>query len=188
VGRTSRPTSSPDPPVALILFVPFTVLPALLWWLVPFAAVGFSLARLRPARIAWPWLAACLAWPTTPLKILTGNPVIWAAAALALGVLYAWPSVLVLIKPSLFPFAFFGSRSRRWWLALAVFAAASLPFGSLWVDWIHSLVNSQGAGLAYSSLEVPILAFPIIAWFARTSGAGTIGWLRGRTIDPIVHA
>lgn len=184
------PVSAGDilyPPVALILFVPFTVLPALLWWLLPLAAVVFSLAKLRPDRMAWPWLGACLAWPTTPLKILTGNPVIWAVAALSLGVLYAWPSVLVLIKPSLFPFALFGSRSRRWWLALAVFAAISLPFGSLWIDWVHSLLNSQGAGLAYSSLEIPMLAFPVVAWLGRADGGGTIGGLRARTTAPIVQ-
>jgi len=165
------PVSAGDilyPPVALILFVPFTVLPALLWWLLPLAAVGFSVARLRPDRTAWPWLAACLAWPTTPLKILTGNPVIWAVAALALGVVYAWPSVIVLIKPSLFPFALFGSRSRGWWVALAIFVVVSLPFGTLWIDWIHSLLNSQGAGLAYSSLEIPMLALPLLAWAGRT--------------------
>ena len=71
------------PPVALILFVPFTVLPAILWWLIPAAAVGWCLGRLRPSRTAWAFVAACAAWPTTPLKVLTGNPVIWAAAAMA---------------------------------------------------------------------------------------------------------
>lgn len=155
------------PPVALLLFVPFTFLPALLWWLLPGAALAWSLRRLRPAPAVWPMLAACAAWPTTPLKILTGNPVIWAVAALALGVLYAWPSVLVLIKPSLFPFALFGARRRSWWLALAIFVGVSLPFGSLWIDWVHSVLNSQGGGIAYSSLEIPMLAFPLIAWLGR---------------------
>lgn len=156
------------PPVALLLFVPFTFLPAALWWLIPGAAVAWSLVQLRPMRLAWPFLAMCAAWPTTPLKILTGNPVIWAVGGLALGVLYAWPSVLVLVKPSLFPFALFGLRSRRWWLALGVLVLISLPFGSLWIDWIHSVLNSQGGGLAYSSLEIPMLAFPIVAWLGRT--------------------
>jgi hypothetical protein len=155
------------PPVALILFVPFTFLPAVLWWLIPGVGVAWCLYCLRPARWAWPLMAACVAWPTTPLKILTGNPVVWAVGALSLGVVYAWPSVLVLIKPSLFPFALFGARSRRWWLAIAVFIVASVPFGSLWLDWVHSLLNSQGAGLAYSTLEIPMLAFPVVAWLGR---------------------
>ena len=156
------------PPVALVLFVPFTFLPAILWWLIPAAAVGWSLYSLQPSRVGWALVAVCAAWPTTPLKVLTGNPVIWAVAAMALGVLYAWPSVLVLIKPSLFPFALFGARSRRWWLALGIVALVSLPFGSLWLDWATSVLNSQGGGLAYSSLEVPMLALPVVAWFGRS--------------------
>jgi hypothetical protein len=176
------------PPIGLLLFVPFTVLPAILWWALPGAAIVWSLNRLRPARSAWLWIAACVAWPTTPLKIITGNPVIWAVGAMALGVVYAWPSVLVLIKPSLFPFALFGAWNRRWWAALVCLVVIALPFGSLWLDWVRSVLNSQGGGVAYSILEVPMLAIPVIAWCGRTTGAGTIGWLRGRTIDPIVHA
>jgi hypothetical protein len=155
------------PPVALLLFVPFSFLPGVLWWALPATAIAWCLRCLRPARVVWPLLVACAVWPTTPLKVLTGNPVIWAVAALALGVVYAWPSVLVLIKPSLFPFALFGARRRRWWLALGIFVAVSLPFGSLWIDWFHSMLNSQGGGIAYSSLEIPMLAFPIIAWLGR---------------------
>ncbi len=156
------------PPVALILFVPFTFLPALLWWMLPAVAVAWCLFRLRPTRLAWLWIAVCALWPTTPLKALTGNPVIWAVAAMALGVLYYWPSVIVLIKPSLFPFAFFGANRRAWLLAVGVFVLACLPFGSLWIEWIRSLVNSQGGGLAYSVLEAPMLALPIVAWAGRT--------------------
>ncbi len=155
------------PPVALLLFVSFTFLPAVLWWLLPAAALSWSLRRLRPAPAIWPMLAACATWPTTPLKILTGNPVIWVVGALGIGVLYAWPSVLVLIKPSLFPFALFGARSRRWWLALAVFVAIGLPFGSLWLDWVHSILNSRGGGIGYSILEIPMVAFPVLAWVGR---------------------
>lgn len=155
------------PPVTLLLFVPFTFLPAILWWLIPSAAVAWSTCVLRPRPVVWPALALCLAWPPTLVKIVTGNPVIWAVAALSAGVLYLWPSVLVLIKPSLFPFALFGARRRMWWIALVVFVAASLPFGSLWVDWLHSVLNSQGGGFAYSSLELPMLAFPLIAWLGR---------------------
>jgi hypothetical protein len=159
------------PPVALILFVPFTLLPAILWWLAPAVAVCWCLVSLRPTPTTWLWLAVCAAWPTTPLKVLTGNPVIWAVAALSLGVLYAWPSVLVLIKPSLFPFALFGARSQRWWVALAVFVAISLPFGSLWIDWAQSVLNAQGGGIAYSSLEIPMIALPLVARVGRSRDA-----------------
>ncbi len=156
------------PPVALVLFVPFTFLPAALWWALPAVAVGWCLYQLRPARVAVLWIAACAAWPTTPLKVLTGNPVIWAVAAMAMGVLYTWPSVFVLIKPSLFPFALFGVRRPRWWVGLAVFVAVSLPFGALWIDWVHSVLNTEGGGIAYSMLEVPMLALPLVAWLGRT--------------------
>ena len=174
------------PPVALLLFVPFTFLPAILWWLVPAAAVAWSLYVLRPAPTTWPVLALCLAWPPTLVKIVTGNPVIWAVGALSLGVVYAWPSVLVLIKPSLFPFALVGVRTRRWWLALGIVVVVSVPFGALWVDWVHSVLNSQGGGLAYSSLEIPMLAFPVVAWLGRTDGTSTFSGLRGDPAPRIV--
>ena len=113
-------------------------------------------------------LALCIAWPTTLLKTWTGNPVIWAVAALALAMLYRWPAVFVLLKTSLFPFAFFGANRRSWWIALAVLAIMSVPFGSLWSDWVMSVVNSRGGGPLYSALEIPMLLLPLIAWAGRT--------------------
>ena len=111
------------PPVALWLFVPFAWLPApvawVLWWALPIGAVVFALARLRPAPPSWPLIALCVAWPTTLLKTWTGNPVIWCVAALALGTLWAWPSVFVVLKTSLSPFALFGAWRRSWWVAAA---------------------------------------------------------------------
>jgi hypothetical protein len=172
------------PPVALWLFVPFTVLPtpvaAVLWWAIPLGITAWAIVRLRPSPRAWPLLALCLAWPTTPLKVWTGNPVIWAMAAVALGAIYGWPSVFALIKPSLFPFALFGANRRSWWLALAAYAALSLPFGSMWSDWVSSVVNSRGGGILYSALEIPMLLLPLVAWFGRT----TTGPTTGRTTEP----
>ena len=156
------------PPTALLLFIPFTVLPGFLWWAIPAAAVGWMLWRLRPDPIAWPFLALCMAWPPTMVKVATGNPVIWAVAALALGAVYRWPSVFVLVKPSLFPFALFGSWTRTWWVTLGVFVALSAVFGTLWIDWIKTLLNSRGGGLAYSIQEIPMLLFPVIAFLGRT--------------------
>lgn len=156
------------PPVGLWLFVPFVFLPAILWWATPIGVTAWAVWRLQPRPEVWPLLALCIAWPTTLLKTWTGNPVIWAVAAMALGTLYRWPSVFVLLKTSLFPFAFLGANRRSWWVAFAVFVLISLPFGSLWVDWLTSVVNSRGGGPLYSSLEIPMLLLPLIAWVGRT--------------------
>jgi hypothetical protein len=155
------------PPIALWLFVPFTVLPAVLWWAIPIGLAAWAVWRLRPGPAWWPLVALCAVWPTTILKTWTGNPVIWGVAALSLGVIYRWPSVFVLIKPSLFPFALFGADRRSWWIALAVFVAMCVPFGSMWGDWITALSNSTGGGLLYSTLEIPMLLLPLAAWFGR---------------------
>ncbi|HEY7522813.1 MAG TPA: hypothetical protein VH720_04040 [Candidatus Limnocylindrales bacterium] len=168
------------PPVALVLFVPFAVAPivvaAVAWWLVPIGVTTWTIARLRPKPAAWPLIALCVAWPTTLLKTWTGNPVIWCMAAIALGVLYRWPSVGVLLKPSLAPFALFGVNRRSWWLAMGALVLIGVPFGSLWVDWVTAVVNSRGGGILYSALEVPMLALPVIAWLARDDGlAATTG-------------
>lgn len=156
------------PPVALLLFAPFTLLPSVAWWLVPIALTGWSIWRLRPARWAWPFMAVCVLWPVTPLRYVNGNPVIWVAAFLALGCVYAGPAVLVLLKPTLLPFAFVGFRSPRWWLALAALALASIPFGGMWIDWYRAVANGQGSGgLLYSVQEAPILLLPLVAWLGR---------------------
>ena len=42
-----------------------------------------------------------------------------------------------------------------------------LPFGSMWADWVTTLVNSTGGGLLYSTLEVPMLLIPLVAWLGR---------------------
>ena len=159
------------PPVGLLLFVPFAVLPAAvawpLWWGIPLAATAWAVSRLRPRPAVWPLLALCVVWPTTLLKTWTGNPAIWCVAALALGTLWYWPSVIVLLKPSLAPIALFGANRRRWWVALAVFVLLCLPFGSLWLDWVASVVNSRGGGPLYSTLEIPMLLLPLVAWLGR---------------------
>ena len=160
------------PPVGLALFVPFALLPvaiaAVLWWAIPLGVTAWAIRRLRPRPEVWPLLALCIAWPTTLLKTWTGNPVIWSMAAMALGVIYAWPSVFILLKPSLAPFALFGAWRRSWWAAGVGFALLCFPFGEMWGDWVASVVNSRGGGLLYSSLEIPMLLLPLIAWLGRT--------------------
>jgi hypothetical protein len=162
------------PPFGLWLFAPFALMPAPiawgLWWVLPLGATAWAIRRLRPRPEVWPLIALCVAWPTTLLKTWTGNPVIWSMAAMAAATIYAWPAVFALLKPSLAPFALFGANRRSWWIALAVLVAISVPFGGLWVDWVTSLTNSRSGGLLYSTLEIPMLLLPLIAWLGRTGG------------------
>jgi hypothetical protein len=170
------------PPVAIWLFAPFAILgggpsptfAALLWWAIPLGLVAWAVWRLRPAPWTWPLLALCATNPTVPLKLWTGNPVIWSMAALALAIALPWRTAapFVLLKPSLAPFALFGIPRRSWWVGAAVLALMSLPFGSLWADWLTTLVNSRGGGLLYSSLEAPFLVLPLVAWLGRTRDPG----------------
>jgi hypothetical protein len=150
------------PPTALWLFIPFALLPALLWWAIPLGVTAAMVWRLRPAPVAWPFLALCCFWPPFVARIVAGNPVMWVMAAVALGFAFRWAFVGVLLKPSLFPFALLGVRSRSWWVALAVVVVASIPFGAMWIDWVKAVTNSSG-GLLYSLQDVPILLLPVIA-------------------------
>jgi hypothetical protein len=160
------------PPVGLWLFVPFAVLPTplalILWWGIPLAITAWLVVRLRPRPAVWPLIAFCLVWPTTPLKIWTGNPVIWGVAAMAIATVWRGAAPFALLKPSLAPFALFGIGHRSWWLGAASLVALSLPFGPMWFDWVAAVLNSRGGGFLYSSLEAPMLALPLAAWIGRT--------------------
>jgi hypothetical protein len=158
------------PPNALLLFVPFTVLPAFLWWAIPLGVFAFSIVYLRPARWAWPLIALCIAWPWTISQVIYGNTNMWIAGFVAGGALVAWPAVLVLLKPSLLPFALLGIGRRSWWIALAVFVVASLPFGALWLDYFNAMRNSDVSAIR-SLFTVPNLLPPVIALLASTHPA-----------------
>jgi hypothetical protein len=165
------------PPVAIWLFTPFALATApewswlgAFWWLVPLAATTWSVIELRPRPWAWPLIALCVSNPTVLLKIWTGNPVMWSMAALAMAAVGPWrlTAPFVLLKPSLGPFAAFGANRRSWWLGFMALVLLSLPFGAMWRDWLSSVVYSRGGGLLYSSLEVPFLLLPLVAWLGRT--------------------
>jgi hypothetical protein len=91
-------------------------------------------------------------------------------AALAIAAVGPWrlTAPFVLLKPSLGPFAAFGANRRSWWLGFIALVLLSLPFGAMWRDWLSSVVYSRGGGLLYSSLEVPFLLLPLVAWLGRT--------------------
>ena len=159
------------PPNALILFVPFTFLPALLWWAIPITTVAFTAWSWRPSMLAWACIVACLTVPTSWWRIEAGNPLLWMVAALALGTRFGWPAVAVLLKPSLFPFAFVGVGQRSWWLALGFGVLLSLPFLDLWFDYARVLMNARGepASILYSIGDIPLMLIPLIAWQGRTA-------------------
>ena len=160
------------PPTTLLLLVPFIYLPAVLWWAIPAGIFIWQLIQLRPRPLVWPFLAICLAWPGTPLTIYVGNPAMWFAAALAAGTLWAWPSVLIFLKPQLAVFALWGIHRRSWWLGLAVLAALSLLFLPLWPDWIVSVQNSRIGGVFHSVQQIPLFLWPVIVWIGRSRSEG----------------
>jgi hypothetical protein len=154
------------PPPALLLFVPFTILPPVLWWAIPAIVVLGVLWRLRPRPAVWLFLAFVAWWPPTTVKVWTGNPVIWIAAALWIATLWRPAAVAVLLKPTLLPFAFFGANRRPWWVGLAVTAVVAVLFAPMWPDYVAATLNArETGGLLYSIQEVPMLAAPLVAWW-----------------------
>lgn len=162
------------PPVIVLLVAPFTVLPAMLWWL-PMAIVTWRVLALRPSAWGRAGIAACLAWPTTLHLVYTGNPAMWACAALALATRWPWVSVFVFLKPSVFPFAFFGIRHRSWWVALAICLLIAVPFGAMWLDWFAAITNARGnfSGPLYSIRDFPLMLIPVVAYGSSTRNQST---------------
>jgi hypothetical protein len=161
------------PPIALLLLVPFQVLPAILWWAIPLGITAYVLVRLRPVAWTWPILAIIALWPRTPALIYYGNPGMWAVAAVAAGVMWRWPAPFVLFKPSLAPFALIGIGPRGWFACLAAVALVCVPFGSLWIDYLTALRNSS-VPLTYSLLDLPLTLAPLVAWAGRSDRS--VGW------------
>ena len=146
------------PPSLLYLTVPFALgLPAIMWWLIPLVTIVSTLWHARPAWWAWPVLAFVLCYPRTWTPIVTGNPSMWAIAFAVAGVAWGWPSVGASLKFTFAPLALIGIRRRSWWLSVGVAAAAGIPFGALWLDYVTALLNAQSSrGLGYVVGEWPI--------------------------------
>ena len=169
--QLAGPTSVMDgdplyPPTIIWLLLPFKILPEPIWWLVPAAILVVTLVRLRPAPWTWPLLAIIALWPRTPALFLYGNPGMWMVAFICLALWRAWAGPLILLKPSLAPFALLGFGRRSWFMALAVVIALSIPFASLWLDYVTVLQNSR-VPLTYSLLDLPLTLAPLIAFLGR---------------------
>jgi hypothetical protein len=158
------------PPTMLYLFVPFTVLPEILWWAIPAALIAVSLRRMQPARWTWPLLALLVTLPYSERTIITGNPVMWIVALTWLGAAYGWGGAFVWLKPSLFPFALFGIRRRGWWMSCGLLAILTLPFLPMVFDYARVMLHVQSS-LLYSLPQVPLLLTPLVAWAGRRRDA-----------------
>jgi hypothetical protein len=160
------------PPVFVLVMLPFLFLPWWVYWALPIGAVVFTVNRHRPRPVVWPAIALCLWFPNTTVILVAGNPMMLMVGALALGTIWAWPSVFVLLKPTLGPFALFGIWRRSWWVALGVLVLVSIPFAVAWLDYAAVLRNArQSLGLLYNLGQVPTMMLPLLVWVGRRSDA-----------------
>jgi hypothetical protein len=164
-----EPHSFINPPSALLLFLPFLAVPSFVWWFIPVVGTAWVILHLKPVPWTWPLIAICLAWPRSQGALLTGNTDMWATFFVALGCLYGWPFVLLVIKPTFAPFGVLGARRRSTWIAAALVALAMLPLLNLWIDYI-SVIRNTDVGLRYSVLNLPLVAIPVIAQMGRATG------------------
>jgi hypothetical protein len=155
------------PPLALWLFLPFVRLPAILWWAIPVALIGYSLWRLRPAMWTWPYLAFVLWYPRSQAAFLFGSTSIWVAALVCLAAVHPWAAPLTLFKPSFGPFALFRIRERAWVAGGVAVIAASLAVLPLWPDYVRVTLNGN-TSILYSLIDYPIVATGIVLWLGRT--------------------
>ena len=155
------------PPIALYLFAPFLVLPLVLWWVIPIGIVGWTILAWRPAYWSWPVMAAALALSRFHIPLIVGNSDLWIWAAIATGLRFGGPALLIVVKPSLYPFMVIGIHRRSWWITALVVAFAAVPFGTLWLDWMAIIRNAPIDPL-YSLFNIPWLLVPVVAWLART--------------------
>ncbi len=153
------------PPTTMLLFAPFLVLPALLWWVIPLSIIAAVVIYWRPSLWGLLVIAWCVWWWRSVQIVVLGNPSMWVAAAVAAGTVVRWPLALVILKPTLLPVAAMGYDRRTFWLALGVIALVSLPFGRQWVDYAHAALDSS-VQWSYSLNDVPIVLIGLVAWLA----------------------
>lgn len=155
------------PPVALVLFAPFLLLPAVLWWTLPLAIVGWILWAYRPSAIGLTAILLIIALPLTLEKVLVGNSIMWVTAFVGLGIRFGWAWALLIIKPLFAPLILLGAADRRTWIGLVAVALFSGMFGTLWLEWAETVRNFRGPP-AYTLLDLPMALIPIVAWLARS--------------------
>jgi hypothetical protein len=152
------------PTTVFLLFIPMSLLPAILWWAIPLGTIGAVVWRYRPSLWGWTAIAAlALLWPHTWAVVQLGNPAMWIAMFVALGTTSRWPAALVFLKPTLAPFALIGVRSKWWWVAIVELGLVSLVTIPAWVDYARVLDNLTGFDWTYSFNHVGIVLIPVAA-------------------------
>ena len=154
------------PPTALMWLLPGAFLPDIMWFGLPPLILLAVIAWHRPTRWAWPAMAGLLAITDTAQMLVSGTPTTWIAVAMAVGTLWRPAFALVLLKPTLLPFALLGLRHRGWWVVVAALAAVSLAMLPMWVDYLRVVMNARGplATPLYSGKDVALVLIPIVAW------------------------
>lgn len=158
------------PPPALFLFVPLAFLPAAAWWLFPLGVTAFALSRLRPSPWAWVVMLLLLAWPRAIGAYLFGNTDIWMVAGVAGGLVWGWPALALVMKPSLAPLALLGVRRRSWQVGALLGLATIILAAPLWLDYVVAMRNASGLSLGYSLGSLPLLLIPVIGRLLPESG------------------
>jgi hypothetical protein len=157
------------PPPAILLFMPFLVLPTVLWWIVPLGITTWAVAEDRPAWWSWPFLAAAFVPLDFHAGVAMGNTTMWAVAAIALATRRPSAAVFLALKPSVLPIALLFARHRSWWLASLGMGLVGLAFFQYWPEWWTGVRNLTGHDLlTYSLSSLPLLMVPVVAHVART--------------------
>ncbi len=132
------------PPTALYFLLPFTVLPPQLWWVLAIGLLGYLVWAWRPRMWAVALMLVCLAFPNQAIVYFRGAPVIVITALVAAALRWKWPGALILLKPSILPFALIGIRTRGWWITAGLLVILTLPLLPLVPVWIQTVVDARG--------------------------------------------
>lgn len=151
------------PSTVVLLFLPMSFLPAVVWWTVPLSILAAVVLWHRPSLVGWAAISVLfVAWPHTWTAIQLGNTIMWIAAFVALATVWRGFAVLVLLKPTLLPFTLLGVRSRGWWVgAVALGATLLVPW---WDDYLRVLGNLRDFGPTYSFHDLGLVVIPVVAW------------------------
>lgn len=165
------------PPIVLPFLWGFALLPGIAWWTGAVVVAVLALRWLRPARWSWPMLILLASVGQGVPLVIAGNPTMWVTAVALCGLRPGWPAAFAVLKPSLWPVALLGVHARSWWITIAILAVVAVPFGTLWLEWYHALVDLDSAGPLFAFSHVAFVSVPVIATIAspRRTEARTPG-------------